>query len=100
MEFLSKILYFVLFGLTCLLCLFFILSSINVLMDAYGKKSESIIMGLAGILVAIGLYISYQAIKDTDRYLYCSGILGITWLVVLGVVLIGLFFFNGPLRWQ
>jgi len=100
MEFLVKMLFYVLYGLTCLLCLFFFLSALNVLFDAYGKKSEVLIMSLAGIVVAIGLYISYQLIKDTDRYLYCSGLLGITWIVAIVFVLIGLFFFNGPLHWQ
>lgn len=100
MDFIVKMVFYILYGLSCLLCMFFFFSAINELFYAYGKKSESIIMSLAGLIVATGLYFSYQIIKNSDRYLYCSGLLGICWLIAIVVVIIGLFFFNGPLHWQ
>lgn len=57
-------------------------------------------MSLADVIVGVGLFMSYQFIIDSDRYVYCIGLLGITLLVAIVVVLIGLFFFNGPLHWQ
>ncbi len=100
MFFLTKTIFFVLYGISCLAMAFLLASSAKIWLDAYGKKSEAIILGLGGIIFGTGLYFAYNILQNSERYLHGLSALVITWVVAFLVVLIGLLFFNGPLRWQ
>jgi hypothetical protein len=100
MEFLFKTAFFVMFGLTCLILLYLLMMTVNGAVDPYGKKSEVIIMFIAAAMLGVGLYFAYGSTKNSDQFLLACGILALTWFCALIVVLIGLFFFNGPIRWN
>ncbi len=88
------------FGLSCFVIFFMLSNAISIFLEAYGKKSEVLIFTLGTGAMASGLYFSYGIIKNSDKYLYSCGIIGITWLVVFLILFIGLFFFNGPIKWN
>jgi hypothetical protein len=100
MDFLFKVAFFVLFGLTCLIFLYLVMMTSSVALDPYGKRSEVVIMLIGATMLSVGLYFAYQQVKDSDKYLLGGGILVATWLGTLVTVLIGLFCFNGPIRWN
>lgn len=100
MEFLTKTVFFVLFGLTVLLVIFFIASSMSDLMSPTRKASEALIMFIGGCVVGAGLFMAYQQGYVQQHFVRGSIILVIAFLVAVICVLIGLFFFNGPVHWQ
>ena len=100
MEFLAKLGFYGMFGISGLVCLFNLANSAYTATTAYGKTSESIILGLAGLLVALGMYFTYQQTVQAEKYLLGCGLLGLTWLVVIIELFVGFFFFNGPIHWQ
>ena len=100
MEFLSKSVFFVLFGLAILLTIFYIANSLNCFMDPYKKSSEAVIMLIGACVVGVGLYLTYHQGYIQLNYVRGSIILVVAFLVSVVCVLIGLLFFNGPLHWQ
>jgi uncharacterized protein YjeT (DUF2065 family) len=100
MEFLSKVCFFALFGISILLSIFLLMGFFDLLVDPYKKTSEAIIMLIGGCLLGVGLYIAYQYGYVPVNYVRGCIILIIAFITALLSVLIGLFFFNGPLHWQ
>lgn len=100
MEFLLKALFFVLYGISILLTLFLIFSFFDLLMDPYKKSSEAIIMLIGGCILICGLYLAYQQGYIPINYIRGCIILIIAFGAALVSILVGLFFFNGPLHWQ
>ena len=100
MEFLSKVLFFIMFGISILLTLYLVLGFVDILIDPYKKASEAIIMLIGGCILGVGLYIAYQNGYVPVNYGRGCIILIIAFFTALLTILIGLFFFNGPLHWQ
>ena len=100
MEFIAKLSYYLMFGLSVLVCLFNLANSAYTALSAYGKTSEALILGLAGMIIALGMYLTYQQTAAEQKYLLGCGLLGLTWLAVIIELFVGFFFFNGPIHWQ
>lgn len=100
MEFLSKLSFYAMFGISLLVCLFLLANSAYNFLAPYGKVSESLILGIGGLLTALGLYFTYQHAVPGDKFLYGCGLLALTWLAVIIELFVGYFFFNGPIHWQ
>ncbi|MBK8699253.1 MAG: hypothetical protein IPN29_06770 [Saprospiraceae bacterium] len=100
MEFISKISFYVMFGISILVALFHFANAVYIPITAGGKGSESIILALAGIVACTGMYFAYQAVGTEVKYLSACGILGLCWLVMALELFIGFLFFNGPIHWQ
>ncbi|MBK9686505.1 MAG: hypothetical protein IPO65_01635 [Saprospiraceae bacterium] len=100
MEFLSKMTYYIMFGLSGLVCLFNCANALYTSTQSVGKTSEVIILLLGGILMAGGMYLTYNQTMAAEKYLLGCGLLGLTWLCVLIELFVGFFFFNGPIHWQ
>lgn len=100
MEFLSKTLFFVLFGISVLLTLFYILSFFNLLIDPYKKVSEALIMQFGGCVLGVGLYLAYQQGYLPVNYVRGSVILLVAFITTIICVILGLMFFTGPINWQ
>jgi len=100
MEFLAKLGFYGMFGISGLICLFNLANSAYTATAAYGKTSESIILGIAGLLIALGMYFTYHQTVHAEKYILGCGLLGLTWLVVIIELFVGFFFFNGPIHWQ
>lgn len=100
MEFLAKMTYYIMFGLSGLVCLFNCANALYIASQPAEKLSEVIILLLAGLLTATGMYLTYLQVMPSEKYLLGCGLLGLTWLCVLIELFVGFFFFNGPLHWQ
>ncbi len=99
MDFVSKAAFYIMYGISILVMLFFFGSAYFANRNASTPISEPIILSTGGILTGIGLYLGYQAIQNSDKYLYGCGILGLTWLAVLVVVIVCFWVFV-PIHWQ
>lgn len=99
MEFLSKAMCYVMFGITCLMTLFLFSNAIYTIMDAYGKKGEAIMMAIGSIMLSVTMYFVYQLIKNNSQFLYASGLLFGAWIITLIVIVGGILIFV-PLHWQ
>lgn len=99
MEFLSKATFYIMYGISCLVALFFYANAAYTITNTPGKGKETLILLTGGILISIGLYLAYSIIKNGDRYLYGCGLLGLDWLITL-IVVIGCFFTFVPIHWQ
>ena len=100
MAVLSKAAFFILFGINSLFVIFSILSFFNLLLDPYKKLSEALIFLSGGVIIAIGLFLAYQYGYTSADFLKGVIILVSAMAVALIWIIIGLFFFNGPLHWQ
>jgi hypothetical protein len=100
MAFIMKVLFFALYGISVLLSIYLILGFFNLLVDPYKKSSEAIIMLIGGCVLVVGLYISYQYGFIPVNYIRGCIILTVAFFTALLSILIGLFFFNGPMHWQ
>lgn len=100
MEFIQKGLFYVMFGITSFIILYLLTMSVSIFLEPYGKKSEIVIMLIGTVLLGAGLYITYCTIKTSERYAYACGMLGLTWVITLAVIIIGILFFSGPLKWN
>ncbi|MBK8820775.1 MAG: hypothetical protein IPN49_17440 [Saprospiraceae bacterium] len=100
MDFLYKMAFYVMFGISCILIIYLSTHMVSIFLDAYGKKSEVVIILIGSIILGTGLFKAYLSIQTGDHFLFASGIIGLSWLVSLVVILIGLLFFNGPLKWN
>ncbi len=98
--FLSKAVFFILFGINSLLVLFSVFSFIDLLLDPYKKMSEALILFIGGVIIAMGLFFAYQYGYASADFLKGVIILAGAFVVALVWILIGLLFFNGPLHWQ
>jgi hypothetical protein len=98
--FLSKAVFFILFGINSLLVLFSVFSFIDLLLDPYKKMSEALILFIGGVIIAVGLFFAYQYGYASTDFLKGVIILAGAFVVALVWILIGLLFFNGPLHWQ
>ncbi|MBK6783281.1 MAG: hypothetical protein IPL63_17070 [Saprospiraceae bacterium] len=99
MDFISKSTFYVMFGISLLMVLFFFGSTIYGIQKANTKPVETIILAIAGILICTGSYLSYQVMNSGDNYVYGCGILGLTWLATILMVIIGFLVFV-PVHWQ
>lgn len=99
MEFLSKAAFYVMYGISCLIALFFYANALYTITQTPGKGKDALILLVGGILISVGLYLAYETIKTNERYLYGCGILGLDWLITLVVVIVAFFTFV-PLHWQ
>lgn len=100
MAILFKAVFFILFGVNSLLVLFSIFSFFDLLLDPAKKNSEAYILLSGGVIIAVGLFLAFQYGYITPEYLKAVIILVSTLVVALIWIIIGLFFFNGPLHWQ
>lgn len=100
MAILSKAAFFILFGVNSLLVLFSIFSFFNLLLDPYKKLSEALILLSGGVIIAIGLFLAYQYGYFAADFLKGVIILVSALAVAFIWIVIGLFFFNGPIHWQ
>ncbi|MBK8517210.1 MAG: hypothetical protein IPL55_13290 [Saprospiraceae bacterium] len=100
MEFVYKMAFYVMFGITVFIILYLMVGSISMIFDPYSKKMEIVYYLIGCTILGIGLYKSYNIIKISDEYMNSCGVLGITWIVTLVFIVITLLFFNGPFRWQ
>lgn len=96
----SKAVFFILFGINSLLVLFSLFSFFNLLLDPYKKLSEGLILLSGGIIIAVGLFLAYQYGYSSADFMKGLIILVAAFVIALVWVVIGLFFFNGPLHWQ
>ncbi|MBP6569499.1 MAG: hypothetical protein KA270_20155 [Saprospiraceae bacterium] len=96
----SKAVFFILFGINSLLVLFSLFSFFNLLLDPYKKLSEGLILLSGGIIIAVGLFLAYQYGYSSADFMKGIIILIAAFAVALVWIVIGLFFFNGPLHWQ
>ena len=96
----SKAVFFILFGINSLLVLFSLFSFFNLLLDPYKKLSEGLILLSGGIIIAVGLFLAYQYDYSSSDFMKGIIILIAAFAVALVWIVIGLFFFNGPLHWQ
>lgn len=99
MDFVSKGAFFIMYGISILIMLFFFGSAFFANKNTSTPISEPIILSVGGILTGIGLYLGYQAIQNSDKYFYGCGILGLTWLTVLFFVIVCYWIFV-PIHWQ
>lgn len=100
MEFLYKMAFYVMFGISCLVTFYLSIQMVSIFLDPYGRKSEVVIILIGLIILIAGVFKSYGLIQTNNQYLSGCGTIGMTWLVTLVVILIGLLFFNGPLKWN
>ena len=96
----SKAVFFILFGINSLLVLFSLFSFFNLLFDPYKKLSEGLILLSGGIIIAVGLFLAYQYGYSSSDFMKGVIILVSSFVIALVWIVIGLFFFNGPLHWQ
>jgi hypothetical protein len=100
MEFLSKVLFFALFGISILLTTYLVTMFFSVLLDPYKKSSEAIIIILGACFLGIGLYFAFQHGYLTANYLRGCFFLISAFVAALIVLVVGYLFFNGPIHWQ
>ena len=96
----SKAVFFILFGINSLLVLFSLFSFFNLLLDPYKKLSVALILLSGGIIIAVGLFLAYQYGYFSSDFMKGVLILVSSFVIALVWIVIGLFFFNGPLHWQ
>ncbi|MBK9256702.1 MAG: hypothetical protein IPM42_14535 [Saprospiraceae bacterium] len=100
MAVLSKAAFFILFGINILLVLFSVFSFFDILLDPYKKLSEALILLSGGIIIAVGLFLAYHYGYTSGDFLKGVLIIIAAFVVALVWIIVGLVFFNGPLRWQ
>lgn len=99
--FIAKMLFYGMFGICCLLSLYFFLSPVNnILYHPFVRTSENVIFLIAALVLSGGLYWSYQIVQGTEKYWNGFGVLVLGLIVSILIILIGLLFFNGPLKWN
>lgn len=100
MEFLTKLLFF---GLFIFNLIFGILLFLNFMTNAGNpakKLSETLIFLIGGCISFAGLYLAWEMGYVTGSYGTGSAILAGTFIAAVISVMVGLFFFNGPIHWQ
>lgn len=100
MELIQKGLFYVMFGITSLIIFYLLKMSVSIFLAPYSNKSEIIIVLTGSVLLSAGLYITYNIIKNSERYAYACGALGITWGITLAAIIIGMMIFSKPLNWH
>lgn len=100
MEALSKLIYYVLFGINILLVLFTIVNFFSLSSDPSKKLSEAIIFLVSSIAIVAGLYLAYRFGYSNESYV--KGCLILLGNFISGgmIIFVGLLFFNGPIHWQ
>lgn len=66
----------------------------------YTKLSEIVIMILGIIITLAGLYGGYRQVYFYNNYKNGSLIVGSALFIAFIVIIIGLLFFNGPIKWN
>lgn len=101
MLFISKMIYYATFTLAGLFSLYLLLSPVNnILYHPYVKRSENIIFVIGAAIAITGIIIARRLVMDGDRYLHGTGLLMGGCVLSFIVIMIGLLFFNGPLKWN
>lgn len=100
MEALSKLIYYVLFGINILLVLFTIVNFFSLSSDPSKKLSEALIFLVSSIAIVTGLYLAYRFGYSNESYV--KGCLILLGNFISGgmIIFVGLLFFNGPVHWQ
>lgn len=99
MDFLSKMAFYIMYGISILIIVFFFGCAFFANKNTSTPIAEPIILSIGGIIMGLGLYLGYQAIQNTDKYLYGCGVLGLTWLAVLIIVIVCFWVFV-PIHWH
>lgn len=96
----QKGMFYAMFAITILIIFTFLKMSVSIFLAPYGKKSEILALLACSLLLAAGLYITYNIIKNSERYAYACGALGITWAITLATFIIGVMLFSDPFKWH
>lgn len=101
MLFVSKMLYYATFLLATLFSLYLLLSPVNnILYHPFVKKSENIIFLIGAAVAITGIIFARQTVQYGERYFLGVGVLMGGCVLSFLVIMIGLLFFNGPLKWN
>lgn len=98
MDFLTKAAFYIMYGISILIILFFIMCTFFSAKNASTPIAEPIIFSISGILTGIGLYLVNQMIQNSNNYSNGCLMLGQVWLVVLVFVIICFWIFV-PMMW-
>lgn len=72
----------------------------NITSSVLTGKNESTIIALAIIIMVVGIYLAHEKANVQKNFGIADMIFVIAWILAFLVVLIGLLFFNGPIRWN
>ena len=99
MDFLTKAAFYIMYGISILIVLFFFGCTFFAGKNSSTPIAEPIIFAIAGILTGIGLYLVHQAIQNSHNYINGCMMLGQVWLAVL-VFVIFCFWIFVPMMWR
>ena len=101
MIFLSKLIYYSTFCFSGLFTIYLALSPVNnLLYHPFVRRSENIIMLIGTAIMITTLYFGRQSIYQGEKFFQGAIVLAGGCVLTFIVVMIGLFFFNGPIRWN
>lgn len=101
MLFISKLAYYATFTLASLFSLYLLLSPVNNLMyHPFVKRSENIIFVIGAAVAITGLIFARNTTRNGEQYLLGVGMLLGSCVLSFIIIMIGLLFFNGPLKWN
>lgn len=101
MVFISKLLYYASFSFASLYALFLVLSPVNNLLNHPTVRSrENIIMAFGAAIVITAVYFGRHIMTEGEKYFQGTAILIGGCVLSFIIIMIGLLFFNGPIRWN
>ncbi|MBK7808254.1 MAG: hypothetical protein IPJ51_18455 [Saprospiraceae bacterium] len=98
MDFLSKTAFYIMYGISILIILFFLVCTFFAGKNSSTPIAEPIIFSIAGVLTGIGLYLGNQMIQNSHNYLNGYLMLGQAWIAVLVFVILSFGIFV-PMMW-
>jgi hypothetical protein len=98
----SKYIFYVLYIFNALSLLFYVgtLYSNLTSRKEFAGKNETLIFSLAIIIIALGLYLAHNKAFCHKNFTIANIAFVVSWVVALIIIIIGLLFFNGPIRWN
>lgn len=101
MAIVGNILYFIMLLVTGVSSFFLISRGVPHIGNPHmPRKNEPYILILTGVLLILGIIFTIYKMSNNGKALASCGWLGLTWIISLVVFFVGIFFFNGPLRWN
>jgi hypothetical protein len=97
----SKLFFLISYGITVFIILFYFGNLLSLVFELpYSKVSEIVIIAIGIIIVFIFLYFAHKQGFKIENYRKGIILFGVSWLISVLTIIIGLLFFNGPLHWQ
>lgn len=95
-----KIFYWLILGISVLMCIFYVLNAIYTTTVPYNKTSEAIILLVSSVIMGVGIFVAIKYGYHLGYAWRAIVILVATCIISIVWTFIGLLNFNGHVNWQ